>query len=176
MRYVDGVADSAHFSLQQLYAYLDDLGIEHTTVEHEPLFTVADAKRLRGGLPGGHSKSLFLKNKKGRMWLVVADEDQEVDLAVLAESLESKRLSFGSPERLLRALGVTPGAVTPFAVINDGANLVTAVVTQRLLDQDPLNFHPLVNDRTTTISSADLRRFLAATGHDPIVLDDDALC
>lgn len=169
------MAEATHATPEQLFSYLDRLGIEHTTVGHAPLYTVADAKRLRGGLVGGHSKNLFLKNKKGRMWLVVVDEDEQVDLDVLADSLASKRLSFGSAERLNRYLGVIPGAVTPLALVNDTDHLVTAVVSRRLLRQDPLNFHPLVNDRTTTISAHDLGRFLHATGHDPIILDDQQL-
>ena len=159
----------------QLLAYLDELRIEHTTVDHAPVFTVAEAKRLRGSMPGGHSKSLFLKNKKGEMWLVVVGEDESVDLAVLADSLGAKRLSFGSPDRLMRHLGVTPGAVTPFAAANDSAGDVTVAVSKELLNNEVLHFHPLVNDRTTAISSADLLRFLAATGHQPGTLSRDEI-
>ena len=127
------------------------------------MFTVDDAKRLRGALPGGNCKSLFLKNKKGVMWLVVVPEDQRVDLDGLAESLESKRLSFGSPDRLMRYLGVIPGAVTPLAAVNDRDGVVTVAVAKELLAHPQLNFHPLVNDRTTTISSPDLLALLG--GH-----------
>jgi len=165
------MADSSAHTPDELLAYLDDLGISHSTISHPPVFTVDEAKRLRGSLPGGHSKSLFLKNKEGRMWLVVVGEDQRVDLDVLAGALEAKRLSFGSPERLMRYLGVIPGAVTPFAVINDSGNGVMAAVSAALLAHDQLSFHPLANDQTTSISSKDLLRFLASTGHEPRVLE-----
>lgn len=161
-----------HTTSAELLAHLDELGIAHQTVDHAPVFTVAEAKKLRGSLPGGHSKSLFLKNKKGVMWLVVVAEDQVVDLEVLAASLGSKRLSFGSPDRLMARLGVIPGAVTPFAAINDTERVVTVAVSEDLLANDQLNFHPLVNDRTTTIGSADLVRFLDDTGHAVRVLTD----
>jgi Ala-tRNA(Pro) deacylase len=160
---------------EELLEYLDDLGIHHRTIDHPPVFTVDEAKRLRGTLPGGNCKSLFLKNKKGVMWLVVVPEDQRVDLDGLAESLESKRLSFGSPERLMRYLGVIPGAVTPLAAINDRDGVVTVAVAKELLTYEQLNFHPLVNDRTTTISSPDLLRFLEATGHQPLLLETEQI-
>lgn len=166
--------DTSH-TPAELLAYLDRLAIPHRTVEHAPLFTVADAKLLRRGLPGGHSKSLFLKNKKGRLWLIVVDEDQLVDLDVLATTLGSNRLSFASEARLARHLGVTPGAVTPFAVINDPDHLVTVALGEKLLGHDPLNFHPLVNDQTTTIATKDLLRFLDATGHPVRILAEDEL-
>lgn len=163
-------------SPEDLLTFLDELGIAHQTVDHAPVFTVAEAKLLRGSLPGGHSKSLFLKNKKGHMWLVVVPEDQVVDLRVLAESLGAKRLSFGSPDRLMAHLGVIPGAVTPFAAVNDPMALVTVAVSISLLGRDPLNFHPLVNHRTTSIRSADLIRFLEATGHQVRLLEDSEIC
>src|SRR5262245_66414796 len=106
-------------SPQQLFARLDEFGLKHRTVEHAPVFTVEQAKAHRGELPGHHVKNLFLRNKKEEMWLVVALEDRAVDLKRLGEVLGAGRLSFGSPERLRTYLGVEPGSVTPFAVIND---------------------------------------------------------
>jgi Ala-tRNA(Pro) deacylase len=156
---------------QELLTFLDDHGIDNRTVDHPPVFTVEEAKRLRGELPGAHSKSLFVRNKKGSMWLVVALEDRPIDLKDLAERLGAGRLSFGSPDRLMRALGVIPGAVTPFGVINDAAQAVQVVLDREMLEQEPLNFHPLDNAKTTTISAEGLLRFLAATGHEPVVLD-----
>ncbi len=173
--YLGAVSECNYLSPADLLAYLDELGIPHTTVDHAPVFTVAEAKLLRGSLPGGHSKSLFLKNKKGLMWLVVVAEDQTVDLDVLATSLGSKRLSFGSPDRLMSRLGVIPGAVTPFAAVNDREGVVTVAVSADLLANNQLNFHPLVNDRTTTIGSADLVSFLKAAGHAVRVLDDSEI-
>lgn len=160
---------------QELLAYLDELGVAHRTVDHPPVYTVAEAKQVRAAEPGGHSKSLFLKNKKGDLWLVVVLEDQKVDLDVLADSLGSKRLSFASPERLWARLGVMPGAVTPFAVINDHDGVVTVAVSTELLAKEPLNFHPLRNDQTTTVASEGLLRFLDATGHPPLLLENDDL-
>lgn len=160
-----------HMAPEQLLNYLDELGIAHTTVEHPPVFTVEEAKRLRGRLTGGNCKSLFLKNKKGQMWLVVAPEDHRIDLDALAVSLGSNRLSFGSPQRLLAHLGVIPGAVTPLAVFNDHAGAVAVAIYADLLVHEQLNFHPLVNYQTTAISTTDLLRFLEVTGHPPLVLE-----
>lgn len=155
---------------EQLLAYLDGLGIAHETVDHPPVYTVEEAKRLRGTLPGANCKSLLLKNKKGQMWLVVVSEDHRVDLARLADSLGSKRLSFASPQRLMEHLGVIPGAVSPLAVINDTGGKVSVVVADNVLRHARLNFHPLVNHRTTAIRAEDFLRFLEQTGHNPVVL------
>lgn len=159
---------------EALLSYLDDLEIAHNTISHPPVFTVEEAKKLRGTLPGANCKSLFLKNKKGDMWLVVVPEDHRVDLEGLAESLGSKRLSFASPERLMGNLGVSPGAVSPLAVVNDLSGDVTVVLSAEILDHDVLNFHPLVNDRTTALAAPDFLRFLRTTGHEPLLLPSDA--
>jgi Ala-tRNA(Pro) deacylase len=158
-------------SPQQLFARLDGLGLAHRTVEHAPVFTVDEAKQHRGELPGHHIKNLFLRNKKEAMWLVVALEDRAVDLKRLGEVLGAGRLSFGSPERLRKYLGVEPGSVTPFALINDTAHQVTLVLDRGLADGGPVNAHPLTNTMTTAIAFADLSRFFAATGHAPQWLD-----
>lgn len=150
-----------------LLARLDALGIGHHTIEHPPVFTVDEAKRLRGRIPGAHVKNLFLRDKKGVMWLFTCLEDREVDLLWLADQIGCKRFSFGSAERLFRTLGVEPGSVTPFGVINDHAREVGVALDRGLLDHDPLNFHPLVNDRTTAVSPSGLVRFLEAVGHPP---------
>jgi len=159
----------------QLLARFDALGIAHRTYRHAPVFTVAEAAALRGELPGGHCKSLFMKDKKGALWLVVALEERRVDLKWLAGVLEAGRLSFGSPELLYEVLGVTPGSVTPFALINDAAQRVGVILDQGMLAHDPLNYHPLENTRTTAISSADLLRFVADCGHRPRIVDLEAL-
>lgn len=156
---------------QQLFARLDQLGISHRTVEHPPVFTVDEAKALRGNLPGHHIKNLFLRNKKEEMWLVVAIEDRAVDLKRLGEVLGAGRLSFGSPERLRRHLGVEPGSVTPLALINDESRNVRLAFDRGLMDGGPVNVHPLVNTMTTAMTAADLLRFFAATGHPPHWLD-----
>jgi Ala-tRNA(Pro) deacylase len=152
-------------SPQQLFARLDELGLAHNTVEHTPVFTVEQAKAHRGILPGHHIKNLFLRNKKEEMWLVVALEDRAIDLKRLGELLGAGRLSFGSPERLRKYLGVEPGSVTPFAVINDSGHQVTLVLDRGLLADGPINAHPLTNAMTSAISLADLLRFFEATGH-----------
>ena len=155
----------------EVLAALHGLDIPAPTVHHPAVFTVAEAKALRGDLPGAHTKSLFLRNKKGAMWLVVAREDRTIDLRRLGELLGAGRLSFASPERLQRHLGVIPGAVSPFAVINDEDGSVTVVLDADLRDEDPLNFHPLDNTMTTAISCDDLVRFLQAYGHPPRFID-----
>jgi len=158
-------------SPQQLFDRLARLGIAHRTVEHEPVFTVEQAKAHRGVLPGHHIKNLFLRNKKEAMWLVVAIEDRAIDLKQLGERLGAGRLSFGSPERLRTCLGVEPGSVTPFSVINDINHAVRLVLDSGLKAGGPINAHPLTNTMTTAISTADLLRFFEATGHQPDWLD-----
>jgi Ala-tRNA(Pro) deacylase len=152
---------------QQLFTRLDQLGIAHRTVEHPPVFTVEEAKALRGNLPGHHIKNLFLCNKREEMWLVVALEDRAIDLKRLGEVLGAGRFSFGSAERLRRYLGVDPGSVTPLALINDEARAVRLVLDRGMADGQPVNAHPLVNTMTTALAAADLLRFFDATGHTP---------
>ncbi|MEQ9606655.1 MAG: prolyl-tRNA synthetase associated domain-containing protein [Kiloniellaceae bacterium] len=154
-----------------LHARLDALGIAYNAVSHPAVFTVEEAKALRGELPGSHIKNLFLRNKKGRMWLVTCLEDRQVDLKALGDKLDAGRLSFGSAERLMTYLGVRPGAVTPFAVINDKGGEVTMVLDSGVLKQAPVNCHPLVNTMTTALAPGDLVRFLEAEGHTPQMLD-----
>jgi Ala-tRNA(Pro) deacylase len=156
---------------QQLFARLDALGLPHRTVEHAPVFTVEEAKAHRGELPGHHIKNFFLRNKKEEMWLVVALEDRAIDLKRLGEVLGAGRLSFGSPDRLRRTLGVEPGSVTPFSVINDTTHQVTLVLDRGLGEGGPVNAHPLTNTMTTAITFADLQRFFDVTGHNPRWLD-----
>jgi Ala-tRNA(Pro) deacylase len=156
---------------QQLFARLDRLGIAHRTVEHPPVYTVEEAKALRGNLPGHHIKNLFLRNKKEEMWLVVALEDRAIDLKRLGEVLGAGRLSFGSAHRLKRYLGVEPGSVTPLSLVNDEARAVRLVLDRGVADGGPVNAHPLVNTMTTALAPADLLRFFEATGHTPRWLD-----
>lgn len=155
---------------RELFALLDSLGIAHTTHAHAPVFTVAEAQALRGSLPGGHTKNLFLKDKKGGLWLVVAREELAIDLKALSQKLGAPRFSFGAADLLVATLGVAPGSVTPFAVMNDSQAKVRVVLDEAMLALDPLNFHPLRNDATTAIAPAELLRFLHATGHEPIIL------
>ncbi|MEM6665836.1 MAG: prolyl-tRNA synthetase associated domain-containing protein [Pseudomonadota bacterium] len=152
---------------EALFERFETLGIKTTTADHQPAFTVADAQTLRGQIPGGHCKNLFLKDKKGVYWLVVALEDTPVDLKSLPARIGSARLSFGSADRLMEVLGVTPGSVTPFALINDTDKRVNVILDADMLEHDLLNYHPLRNDQTTTIARADLLRFIEDCGHTP---------
>lgn len=156
-------------SRDDLMAFLGDLGIEVTTVEHPPVFTVEEAQALRGDLTGGHTKNLFLKDKKGALWLVVCLEDRQVDLKALRKRLGAAQLSFGKPDLLVEVLGIEPGSVTPFSLLNDTEGRVTAVFDEGMQAFDPLNFHPLKNDATSQISWDDLLKFAHATGHEPVV-------
>ena len=158
----------------QLFARLDALGIAHRTHRHPPVFTVAEAVALRGQLPGGHCKSLFLKDKKGGLWLVVALEERRIDLRRLADRLGAPRFSFGNAALLFEVLGVRPGSVTPFALANDTAHRVRVVLDEGMLEHDPLNYHPLENDRTTAIAPGDLLRFIEDCGHRPLIVGLDA--
>ena len=158
-----------------LFARLAALGIEVRTVAHPPVFTVEEAKALRGELPGAHIKNLFLRNKKGAMWLVTCLEDRQIDLKKLAGALGAGRFSFGSAERLMTHLGILPGAVTPFAAINDKTGAVQVVLDKAMLERNPVNCHPLVNDMTTALAADDLVCFLEAVDHAPGILDLDAL-
>jgi Ala-tRNA(Pro) deacylase len=154
-----------------LFACLEKLGIATSTVEHPPLFTVEQSQALRGEIPGGHTKNLFLKDKKDRVFLVVAEEDSDIDMKALHRRIgASGRLSFGRPELLAELLGLIPGAVTPFGAINDRGGRVTVVLDEALMRHERLNFHPLENTATTNISGADLVRFLRHTGHEPRIL------
>ncbi len=161
---------------EQLLARLDNLGIATTTHDHPPVFTVEEAKRHCGHLPGGHCKSLFLKDKKKRLWLVVTLDHRRVDLKALAKAIGAARLSFGQPELLNAMLGVAPGSVTPFALINDREIRVSVVLDRAMMDMALLNYHPLNNDATTTLSPEGLLAFIAWCGHRPRYVDFDALC
>ena len=156
----------------ELLAVLRDLGIAVETVDHPPVFTVAEAKAHRN-IDGMHVKNLFLRNKKKRMWLVVAREDRSIDLKTLAKRLDAGHVSFGSADRLAKYLGVEPGAVTPFGVINDDEHAVQVVLDAALRGDAPICCHPLTNAKTTAIAYADLLRFLEHTGHPPQLLDFD---
>ena len=155
---------------RDLFARLDALGIAHKTYEHAAVFTVEESRAACAHVPGGHTKNLFLKDKKDGLWLVVAREELRVDLNALSKALDSPRFSFGQAELLIATLGVPPGSVTPFALINDPKGKVRVVLDEAMLALDPLNFHPLRNDRTTAIAAADLLKFVRDTGHEPVVM------
>jgi len=156
-------------SPEDLLAYLASLGVETSTVEHPPLHTVEDSQALRGDIPGGHTKNLFVKDKKGRLFLLVLEEDALVDLKRVHEKIGAQgRISFGSADLLDEVWGVRPGGVTPFGAINDNEGRVTVILDEAMMGHGRLNFHPLVNTRTTGLTSAGLVKFLRATGHEPV--------
>ncbi|MEQ1931523.1 MAG: YbaK/EbsC family protein [Parvularculaceae bacterium] len=156
-----------------LYALLDRTGVAHRTVEHPAIFTVEEGRDLKKQWPGGHSKNLFVKDKADRLFLAVALGETRVDLVGLGKVVKSKgRLSFGSPELMTATLGVIPGAVTPFALMNETARAIERVIVDTaLLACDPVWFHPLENTASTAISAAGFLKFLASLGAEPLILD-----
>ena len=171
-RLLDGQAPATP---EQVFAALDKLNIKHSTIVHPPMRTVQDSVALRGRVPGGYSKNLFLRNRKGRMVLVTLLEDRMVNLKALGQQLEMGKPSFASPQRLMHYLGVIPGAVTPLAVINDQTKAVTVVLDKALLEKNPLHFHPCDNTMTTTVETGDLLTYIESLHSSPIVVDFDAL-
>ncbi len=153
-----------------LFARLAGLGIATRTIDHAPVFTVAESGAIEREMPGGHTKNLFLADNRGGLYLVIAESHTRVDLKALARRLGAGRFSFGKPELLADTLGVTPGSVTAFAVMNDLDQRVSVVVDTRLMAFETVNCHPLENAATTNIARDDLFRFLSATGHAPRVL------
>ena len=155
---------------EDLFARLSSLGIDTKTVDHPPVYTVEEAQALRGEIPCGHCKNLFLKDDKGAIWLVVCLEEAQIDLKAAPARIGSRRLSFGKPDLLKEVLGVEPGSVTPFALINDTANRVNVVLDAAMMAHDLVSYHPLENTATTTIRPADLVTFIRSCGHEPRIV------
>ena len=154
-----------------LEQFLAGLGIAVTTVDHPPLYTVEESQALRGEIPGAHTKNLFLKDKKDQLFLVVAPEEAAIDLKQLHNRIgASGRLSFGRAELMMERLGVAPGAVTAFGLINDRPPVITVILDAELMAAPVVNCHPLVNTATTSIASRDLLAFVRATGHEPRIV------
>jgi len=153
-----------------LLARFHALGIETTTKDHPPVYTVEEAKALRGEIPGGHCKNLFLKDDKGNIWLIVCLEEAEIDLKAAPGRIGSRRLSFGKPDLLRELLGVEPGSVTPFGLINDIEKRVNVVLDAAMMAHEYLSYHPLENTATTTIRPDDLLAFIRSCGHEPRVV------
>ncbi len=154
-----------------LFAYLDDLGIDHETVEHAATFTVEEGRHLKAAMPGGHSKNLFMKDKNGTIVLISAWADSQLKLNHLHKLIGTRRLSFASAELMVECLGVEPGSVTAFALMNDKDQRVKFIADAVLMGFDTVNFHPLINTATTAISREGFRRFVEATGHSLTVID-----
>jgi Ala-tRNA(Pro) deacylase len=157
-------------SREQLFARLSELGIETVTLDHPAVFTVAESSKLEREMPGGHTKNLFLKDKRDRLFLVVALGHAHIDLKTLHRTLGCDRLSFGRPELLMEVLGVPAGSVTPFALINDTAHRVTVILDADMMCHERLNYHPLKNTATTNIAREDLLAFIRSCGHEPRIV------
>lgn len=162
---------------EDLFTLLDELGIKTTNVRHAPLFTVEESQKLRGEIKGGHCKSLFLKDKKNNFILAVLSEDRRLDMKSLfkSEHLNVGRLSFASPERMIDMLGIKPGSVTPFSLINVDHKELIVVLDKGMMENEYLNYHPLHNEATTTIHRDDLLKFIKHFGFDPIIIDFEKL-
>lgn len=156
---------------EELYKRLDALGIKTKTTDHDPVFTVAESDQLELAIPGAHTKNLFLKDAKGRLFLIIAQSTTNINLKSLPAKMGSSRLSFGKPELLLKLLGVPPGSVTAFALMNDRKNQTSVVIDAQLMDCDIINCHPLRNNATTSIARDDLLRFIRDCGHQELVVD-----
>ena len=157
-------------SRADLMQRFDSLGIFVSTHDHAAVFTVDEAKLVHSDIAGGHCKNLFCKDEKSGLWLIVALEDSRINLKTAPDKIGSRRLSFGKPELLMEILGVEPGSVTPFGLINDTQNRVSVILDAAMMDQPILNFHPLKNDATTSIASGDLVKFIASCGHSPRIV------
>jgi len=156
---------------EDLFAFLDDLGVAHETKNHAPVFTVEESAAIKADMPGAHTKNLFLKDKKGSFFLICAESHAQIKVNKLHPHLGCKRLSFANADYLMEHLGVLPGSVCLFSIVNDKAGAVKLIIDKTLADADIVNFHPLLNDATTAISSADMIKFAKATDHDPLIMD-----
>jgi len=166
---------TTHWGETELTDLLDGMGIAYTLTRHQALFTVDDSQSVSRDTPGAHCKNMFLKSKAGDLVLVTCEETRKIRIRDLERAINSKKLSFAKPERLLEHLGVTPGAVTPLSVVNDTAKSVRVILDAQMMQSDTLNCHPLHNEATIAISTTDLMRIFDHTGHMPEVIDFDAL-
>jgi Ala-tRNA(Pro) deacylase len=153
-----------------LFARFESLGIATSTFDHAAVFTVEEARKVHGQIAGGHCKNLFLKDEKGALWLIVCLEDAQVNLKAAPAKIGSKRLTFGKADLLMEVLGVEPGSVTPFGLINDTEVRVNVILDEPMMKHEVLNYHPLSNDASTSISAEDLLRFIRSCGHEPRIV------
>lgn len=156
---------------KDLFALLNSLGVHHETIEHRPVFTVEEGRDLHGKIPGMHCKNLFLKDKKDKLWLVVMPGDKRAHLARLEKAIGAARLSFGKPELLQEVMGITPGSVTPFALMNDKAHRITVVLDKDMMAAPLVNYHPLRNSASTALSADGLLKFIRKLGYAPLIAD-----
>lgn len=169
------IEPSPTYDPDALLAWLEAKGIAHVTHRHPAVFRVEEGLELKAAMPGAHTKNLFLKDKKGRLWLISARQDTLVDLKRAPRVIGSDRLSFGNEALMWETLGVRPGSVTALGLINDGDRRVTFVLDRRLWEADIVNFHPLTNTATTALDQAAFRQVLSALGRDPMVIDFETL-
>jgi len=163
------------YAPEKLLEALNDLGLKTSTLTHEAVFRVGEGDDIKSQLPGAHTKNLFLKDDKGRLWLISAEQSTRINLKTLPKAIGSGRLSFGSEDRLYAALGVRPGSVTALGLINDPEHKVRFILDKALADAEIVNFHPLTNTATTSLSQADFRAFLVSLGREPVIVDFAAL-
>ncbi|ESQ90578.1 DNA-binding protein [Asticcacaulis sp. AC460] len=163
------------YTPDKLLKALDDLGLKTSTLWHEAVFRVGEGDEIKAALPGAHTKNLFLKDDKGQLWLISAEQTTQIQLKTLPKTIGSGRLSFGSEERLYNALGVRPGSVTALGLVNDPDRKVKFILDKALYDAEIVNFHPLTNTATTALSQTDFRRFIDWLGRDLVVVDFAAL-
>jgi len=159
------------YDRDRLLAWMAERGIAQTTTDHPAVFRVEEGLELKAAMPGAHTKNLFLKDKKGRLWLISARQDTVIDLKAAPKVIGSDRLSFGNEGLMWETLGVRPGSVTALGLINDAERRVGFVLDRRLWEADVVNFHPLTNTATTALDQAALRAFLTAIGREPRVID-----
>ena len=158
-----------------LLAHLDTMGVQHSTVDHPAVFRVGEGEDVKAAIPGAHTKNLFLKDAKGQLWLISARDTTQIDLKRLHAVIGSARLSFGAEALMVETLGVTPGSVTAFALINDTQHRVRFVLDRVLAEAERVNFHPLTNTATTGVAQDGLRRFLSSVGVTPMIVDFAAM-
>ena len=170
-----GPAPEPAWNRERLLAWMADNGIDQTTHDHPAVFRVEEGLELKAAMPGAHTKNLFLKDKKGRLWLISARQDTVVDLKRAPKTIGTDKLSFGNEALLYETLGVRGGSVTALGLINDPGQRVTFVLDKALRDADIVNFHPLTNTATTALGQAAFRGFLSLIGRQPIVVDFSAL-
>ncbi|WP_395945159.1 prolyl-tRNA synthetase associated domain-containing protein [Brevundimonas sp.] len=163
------------FNRDRLTAWLVEHGVDHVTHDHPAVFRVEEGLELKADLPGAHTKNLFLKDHKGRLWLISARQDTVIDLKRAAGAMGSGRLSFGNEALMFETLGVRPGSVTALGLINDLDRRVTFVLDRRLWEAETVNFHPLTNTATTALDQAAFRQVLELLGREPVVVDFEAL-
>ena len=163
------------YTPEKLLEALNDLGLKTSTLTHEAVFRVGEGEDIKAALPGAHTKNLFLKDDKGQLWLISAEQSTAINLKTLPKVIGSGRLSFGSEERLYNALGVRPGSVTALGLINDPEHKVRFILDKALADADIVNFHPLTNTATTSLSQAGFRVFVESLGRELVIVDFSTL-